>query len=62
MTRIPITRPDLGEPEAQAAARVIRSGWVAQGEEVRAFEQELAAAVGAPHAVAVSSGTTALEL
>jgi dTDP-4-amino-4,6-dideoxygalactose transaminase len=62
MTRIPITRPDLGESEAQAAARVIRSGWIAQGDEVRAFEEELAAAVGAPYAVAVSSGTTALEL
>jgi perosamine synthetase len=62
MTRIPMTRPELGEPEAQAAARVVRSGWIAQGAEVQAFEQEFAAAVGAPHAIAVSSGTVALEL
>jgi perosamine synthetase len=40
----------------------VRSGWVLQGPEVAAFESEFAAAVGAPHAVAVSSGTTALEL
>jgi dTDP-4-amino-4,6-dideoxygalactose transaminase len=60
--RVPIVRPDLGAAEADAAARVVRSGWVMQGPEVAAFEAELAAAVGAPHAVAVSSGTAALEL
>jgi perosamine synthetase len=59
---IPIVRPQLGEAEAQAVAEVIRSGWVAQGPEVAAFERELADAVGAPHAVAVSSCTAALEL
>ncbi|HEY0714158.1 MAG TPA: DegT/DnrJ/EryC1/StrS family aminotransferase, partial [Polyangia bacterium] len=60
--RVPITRPQLGKSEADAAARVVRSGWVIQGPEVAAFEGELAAAVGATHAVAVSSGTAALEL
>ncbi len=60
--QIPIVRPDLGEAEALAVAAVIRSGWVAQGPEVAAFESELASAVGAPHAVAVSSCTAALEL
>jgi perosamine synthetase len=59
---IPIVRPELGEAEAQAAANVVRSGWVAQGPEVAAFEHELAQAVGAPHAVAVSSCTVGLEL
>jgi perosamine synthetase len=59
---IPIVRPQLGEAEAQAAADVIRSGWVAQGPEVAAFERELADAVGARHAIAVSSCTAALEL
>jgi perosamine synthetase len=57
-----MVRPDVGAAEAEAAARVVRSGWVLQGPEVAAFERELAAAVGAAHAVAVSSGTTALEL
>lgn len=60
--QIPIVRPDLGEAEAQAVAGVIRSGWVAQGPEVAAFESDLASAVGAPHAIAVSSCTAALEL
>jgi perosamine synthetase len=57
-----MVRPDLGAAEADAAARVVRSGWVLQGPEVAAFERELAEAVGAAHAVAVSSGTTAIEL
>jgi dTDP-4-amino-4,6-dideoxygalactose transaminase len=59
---IPISRPDLGDEEAEAAAAVIRSGWVMQGPEVAAFEKELGAFVGAPHACVVSSGTAALHL
>lgn len=59
---IPLHRPDLGEAECEAAARAIRSGWVAQGPEVEAFEYEFAAFAGAQHAVAVSSGTAAIEL
>jgi dTDP-4-amino-4,6-dideoxygalactose transaminase len=62
MPRIPIARPALGEREAEAARRVILSGWVTQGPEVAAFEREFAAAVGAPYACAVSSATTALHL
>ncbi|MCX6841821.1 MAG: DegT/DnrJ/EryC1/StrS family aminotransferase [candidate division WOR-3 bacterium] len=59
---IPVARPWLDEQEAEAARRVILSGWVTQGPEVRAFEEEFAAAVGARHAYAVSSCTTALHL
>jgi perosamine synthetase len=59
---IPIAKPYLGEPEAAAARRVILSGWTTQGPEVAAFEREFADCVGAPHACAVSSCTTALHL
>lgn len=59
---IPIAKPTLGQEEADAASRVILSGWVTQGSETAAFERELAEYVGAPHAVAVSSCTTALHL
>ncbi len=60
--RIPLYRPLLEDAEVDAAARAIRSGWVTQGPEVAAFEREFAAAVGAPHACAVASGTAALHL
>lgn len=60
--RIPLSDLDLG-PDVQAAvARVVASNWLTLGGEVAAFEREFAAACGAPEAVAVSSGTAALQL
>lgn len=59
---IPHSRPWLGEAEAEAAARVVRSGLLAQGREVESFEREMADYVGRSYAVAVSSGTAALHL
>jgi len=55
-------RPWLGAEEAAAAAEAVSSGWVAQGPRVAEFEQAFAAAIGAGHAVAVSSCTAALHL
>lgn len=59
---IPIIKPLMGEPEAEAAKRAIMSGWVTQGPEVAAFERDFAAYVGAKYACAVSNCTTALHL
>jgi perosamine synthetase len=59
---IPIARPWMDDREAAAAVRAIASGWITQGSEVAAFEREFAAAVGAPHARAVSNCTAALHL
>ncbi|MEB3851982.1 MAG: DegT/DnrJ/EryC1/StrS family aminotransferase [Desulfurococcales archaeon] len=59
---IPIARPILGDEEAEAVVRVLRSGRLAQGPEVRAFEEEFAAYLGAAYAVAVANGTVALDI
>ncbi len=59
---IPIMKPWIGQEEAAAAAEAVASGWVAQGPRVAAFEEAVARRVGAAHAVATSSCTTALHL
>ena len=62
LAAIPVMKPWLGDAEAAAAAEAVRSGWVAQGPRVAAFEVAVAARVGARHAIAVSSCTTGLHL
>lgn len=59
---IPIARPLIGQEEKDAVMRVLDSGCIARGPEVLAFEHEFAAYCGANHAVATTSGTTALQL
>ena len=59
---IPFARPDFDEAEVRAVADVIASGWVSQGPKVAQFEAMFAERVGAAHAVATTSCTTALHL
>jgi perosamine synthetase len=59
---IPHARPTLSDADAEAVARVVRSGFIAQGAEVQAFEAALAECFGTRAAAAVNSGTAALEL
>ena len=62
MSRLNVMVPYLGEEEVAAVSEVLRSGWVAQGPKVAAFESAFANAMQAEHAVAVSSCTTGLHL
>ncbi len=62
LPQIPVAKPLLDEMEVEAVRRVVLSGWVTQGPEVAAFENEFAAFVQADHACAVSNCTTALHL
>lgn len=59
---IPVAKPWIGEAEAAAVRGPLLSGWVTQGPEVAAFENEFAAYVDAPFACAVSNCTAALHL
>ena len=59
---IPISRPIIGHDEGEAVDRVLASGMLVSGAEVRAFEDEFAAYVGADHGIAVGSGTAALHV
>lgn len=60
---IPPAKPIIGEDEIDAVTRVMRSGMVAQGPEVKAFESEFAEHFGLGRAcVAVNSGTSGLHL
>lgn len=59
---LPFGRPNFSEDEIAAVVRVMRSGWIGQGNETQAFEQELAAYTGATDVITVNSCTSALFL
>ena len=59
---IPIAHPMMGAEEQARVAETLASGALAQGPRVRELEERFAEFIGVPHAVATSSGTTALHL
>ena len=60
--QIPFSRPSIGDEEIAEVTECLRSGWITTGPRTARFEQDVAAYVGAPHALAVSSGTAGLHL
>lgn len=60
--KIPLIRPLIAEQEVEAAARVLRSRMLAQGAITADFERKFAHYVGVNEAVALSSGTAALDV
>ena len=59
---ISIAKPLIGEEEKKAVLEVLDSGMIAQGPRVKAFEEAFAAMCGVKHAIATTSGTTALHV
>lgn len=59
---IPIASPLIDDEEIEEVTKVLRSGFIAQGPKVEQFEEAFADYIGVKHAVATSSGTTALHL
>ncbi len=63
MPRIYLSPPELAGTEQTMLAEALASGWIAPlGPHVDAFEAEMGARIGVPHACATSSGTAALHL
>ena len=63
-TRIAVHEPDLGEEEIQSVLEALRRGEISGsfGKALPEFEERFAAYVGCKYGVAVTSGTTALQL
>jgi perosamine synthetase len=59
---IHIAKPMIGQEEKQAVLEVLDSGIIAQGPRVKAFEEAFADMCGVRHAIATTSGTTALHV
>lgn len=59
---IPAANPIIGRQERKAVDRVLRSGGLAQGPEVAAFEKEFSSHVAGRHSIALNSGTSALHM
>lgn len=61
---IPVFEPEIGKDEIEAVVAALRRGEISGsfGESIETFESSFADYIGVDHAVAVSSGTTALHL
>jgi perosamine synthetase len=58
---LPYSRQTVDGADIESVVEVLRGEWLTTGPKVKEFEQAFAAAVQAPEAVAVSSGTAALH-
>ncbi|MGF1572056.1 MAG: DegT/DnrJ/EryC1/StrS family aminotransferase [Sumerlaeia bacterium] len=60
--KVPLSNVTIDHQEVDAVSRVLKSGWLTMGPEVKAFEQEFAKAIGTKHAMATANATDALAL
>lgn len=59
---IPYGKQDISQADIDAVLDVLKSDFLTQGPKVPAFEQKVAGQVGAKHALAVNSATSALHI
>jgi perosamine synthetase len=59
---IPFFAPSIGKAELHSVVETLQSGWLTTGARVACFEADFAQRIGCRHAVAVNSGTAALQL
>jgi dTDP-4-amino-4,6-dideoxygalactose transaminase len=59
---LPFAPPVIGEEEIQEVVDTLRSPWITTGPKTRRFEEEFAAFVGAPGALALNSCTAAMHV
>lgn len=60
--KVPWFKLYIGEAEQKEVNEVVRSGWMSMGPKTQAFEKRMASYVGVKHAVALNSGTAALDI
>jgi len=60
--RIPLAKPEITDADREAVVEVLRTPYLSTGPKVAEFEGALCDYTGAAHAVAVNSGTSALQL
>ncbi len=59
---IPIAKPIIEDDEIHAVTEVMKSGMIAEGSKVANFENTFSEYIGVNHAIAVNSGTAALQI
>ena len=60
--RIPLAKPEITESDREAVMQVLRTPYLSTGPKVREFEQAICDYTGSKYAVAVNSGTSALQI
>src|SRR5207247_5623474 len=58
---LPFAAPLIGDEEIQEVVDTLRSSWITTGPKAKRFEQEFAAYLGAPAALALNSCTAGLH-
>ena len=61
-TLLPFSPPSIGHEEIDAVVDTLRGDWLTCGPKTRQFEREFASYLGAPAALALNSGTAALQV